>query len=239
MLNKKLSISTAANYLGVSIDTLRRWDKNEKLRAQKSPGGHRYYSKLSLDLYKQNIFALAIEWITGKSQEPKKRFYCPTSIEFKIRLSKLQNTLGKLETLQNYYPLIVAVAGEIGNNSYDHNLGNWPDISGIFFTFDVNKKQIVLADRGLGVFRTLKRVKPSIKNDQDAIHTAFTETISGRAPEARGNGLKFVREVITNNPLKLTFHSGGANIVINGNNKKIKYNKTDTYYSGCLAMLTF
>ena len=156
-----------------------------------------------------------------------------------MRLSKLQNTLGKLETLRNYYPLIVAVAGEIGNNSYDHNLGNWPDISGIFFTFDVNKKQIVLADRGLGVFRTLKRVKPSIRNDEEALHTAFTETISGRAPEARGNGLKFVREVITNNPLKLAFYSGGANIIINGNNKKIKYNKTDTYYSGCLAMLTF
>lgn len=55
MLDEKLSIGSAANYLSVSIDTLRRWDKSGKLRANKSPGGHRYYSKLSLNLYKQDI----------------------------------------------------------------------------------------------------------------------------------------------------------------------------------------
>jgi len=239
MLDEKLNISSAANFLGVSIDTLRRWDKSGKLRANKSPGGHRYYSKLNLNLYKQDIFALATEWVLGKPQNPKNEFYYPTSIEFKARLSKLQSALGKIKALQSYYPLIVAVAGEIGNNSYDHNLGNWPDISGVFFAFDINKKQIALADRGLGILRTLKRVKPSIENDEDALHTAFTETLSGRAPEARGNGLKFVREVITNNPLKLDFYSGSANVVIAENDKKIKCNKTNTYYSGCLALFTF
>jgi len=239
MLNEKLSIGNVANYLSVSIDTLRRWDKSGKLRAKKSPGGHRYYSKLDLDLFKQDIFALAVEWVLGKPQKPKSEFYCPTSIEFKMGLSKLQDALGKLEALKDYYPLIVAVAGEIGNNSYDHNLGNWPDISGTFFTFDVNKKQIALADRGLGILRTLKRVKPSIKNDEEALYTAFTETISGRAPEARGNGLKFVREAITNNPLKLDFYSGNANIIISENDKKIGCSKVNVYYSGCLALLTF
>ena len=239
MLNKKLSIGGAANYLNVSIDTLRRWDKSGKLRAKKSPGGHRYYSKLDLDLYKQDLFALAMGWVLGKPQEPKKEFYYPTSIEFKMKLSKLQSALEKLEALQNYYPLIVAVTGEIGNNSYDHNLGNWPDIPGVFFGFDVNKKQIALADRGLGILRTLKRVKPSIENDEEALYTAFTEIISGRAPEARGNGLKFVREVITNNPLKLDFYSGNANVVISENNKKIKCSRINVYYSGCLALLTF
>jgi len=239
MLNEQLSIGSAASYLGVSIDTLRRWDKNGKLHAKKSAGGHRYYSKLSLDLYRQDLFALATEWILGKPQEPKSEFYCPTSIEFKSRLSKLQDALEKLETLRNYYPLIVAVTGEIGNNSYDHNLGNWPDISGTFFAFDVNKKQIALADRGLGILRTLKRVRPSIKNDEEALYTAFTETLSGRAPEARGNGLKFVREVIASNPLRLNFYSGSANVVIGENNKKIKCSKTNVYYSGCLALFGF
>ena len=239
MSDEKLSIGSAASYLGVSIDTLRRWDKNGKLRAEKSSGGHRYYSKLDLNLYKQDIFALAVEWILGKPREPKNEFYCPTSIKFKMQLSKLQSALGKLDALQDYYPLIVAVAGEIGNNSYDHNLGNWPDISGVFFAFDVNKKQIALADRGLGILRTLKRVKPSIENDEDALYTAFTETISGRAPEARGNGLKFVREVITNNPLKLDFYSGNANVVISENNKKIECSRIDVSYSGCLALLRF
>ncbi|MFC1727083.1 helix-turn-helix domain-containing protein [Patescibacteria group bacterium] len=239
MLKQILSIGEAANYLNVSIDTLRRWDKSGKLRAKKSPGGHRYYSKLDLDLYKQDIFALAVEWVLEKPQEPKNEFYCPTSIEFKTRLSKLQSALGKIEALQDYYPLIVAVAGEIGNNSYDHNLGNWPDIPGVFFGFDVNKKQIALADRGLGILRTLRRVRPSIENDEEALHIAFTETLSGRAPEARGNGLKFVREVITSNPLKLNFYSGSANVIISENDKKIKCEKINVYYSGCLALFSF
>lgn len=239
MVGKKLSISEAAKYLGVSIDTLRRWDKRGKLSAQKSPGGHRYYSKLDLELYKQNIFALATTWILGTSEEPKSEFYCPTSVEFKGRLSKLQSTIQNLESIQNYYHLIVATAGEIGNNSYDHNLGNWPDIPGTFFAFDINKKQIALVDRGLGILRTLKRVKPSIKNDEDALHTAFTEIISGRAPEARGNGLKFVQKVILSSPLKLEFYSGGARVIIDGNDNKMKFSKTDVYYSGCLALLTF
>ena len=38
---------------------------------------------------------------------------------------------------ENIVPLIVAVAGEIGNNSFDHNLGKWPDSPGVFFGFDV------------------------------------------------------------------------------------------------------
>lgn len=239
MLDENLSIGDAANYLSVSIDTLRRWDKSGKLHAKKSSGGHRYYSRLDLDLYKQDIFALAKEWILGKPQEPKGKFYCPTSVEFKMRLSELQSALEKLEALKNYYSLIVAITGEIGNNSYDHNLGNWPDISGIFFAFDTNKKQIALADRGLGILRTLKRVKPSIKNDEDALYTAFTEILSGRAPEARGNGLKFVRKVVTSNPIRLDFYSGSASVAISENNKKIKCVKIDVYYNGCLALIRF
>ena len=239
MLDRKLHIGEASKYLGVSIDTLRRWDKSGKLPAKKSSGGHRYYSYQDLDLYRQDIFALATKWVLGKSVEPKSEFYSPTSTGFKERLSKLQTALEKLEILEEYYPLIVAVTGEIGNNSYDHNLGNWPNISGIFFAFDINKKQVALADRGLGILRTLRRVRPNIENDESALHTAFTEILSGRAPEARGNGLKFVREVVLNNLLKLDFHSGNARVIIEGNSNKIKFSTTDVYYSGCLALLTF
>jgi len=239
MKNKQISIGKAAKYLGVSIDTLRRWDKSGNLTAKKSSGGHRYYLKLDLDLYKQNIFALATKWVLEAPKEPKKEFYCPTSLEFKGRLSRLQTALGKLEVLKKYYSLIVAITGEIGNNSYDHNLGNWPDISGAFFAFDVSKKQIALADRGIGILRTLKRVKPSIKNDEDALYTAFTEVISGRAPEARGNGLKLVKEAILNNPLELNFYSGNAKVFMSGRDKKTKFDRTDVYYSGCLALIKF
>jgi len=239
MNDKELTIGETAKYLGVSIDTLRRWDKSGKLPARKSAGGHRYYSLLDLELFKQDIFALATRWLIETPKEPDTEFYCPTSIEFKGRLSKLQTSLEGVEDINNYYPLIVAIVGEIGNNSFDHNLGNWPDISGIFFSFDVNKRQIALADRGQGVLRTLKRVKPEIKNDAEALHTAFTEVISGRAPEARGNGLKFVLEVVLNRDIELDFYSGQAKVNVSNNALEMKINSTGRYYSGCLALIRF
>ena len=239
MKNNNLNIGEVAKYLDVSIDTLRRWDKNGKLLAKRSEGGHRFYVETDLELFKNDSFALATSWVLGPLKEPEQGFYCPTSSEFKGRLSKLQSDLEKLSDLKEYYPLIVAIVGEIGNNSFDHNLGNWPDVSGIFFSYDTNKRQIALADRGQGVLRTLKRVKPEVKNDEDALHIAFTEVISGRAPEARGNGLKFVLEVVLNKPIELCFYSGGAKVFVDKDIKKMEISKTDLYYSGCLVLIKF
>ena len=39
-----MTIAEAAKQLGVSIDTLKRWDKGGKLRALRSAVGHRVYS---------------------------------------------------------------------------------------------------------------------------------------------------------------------------------------------------
>lgn len=44
-----LSIGEASEYLGVSIDTLRRWTKKAKLTAFVSPGKHRYFKTSDLD----------------------------------------------------------------------------------------------------------------------------------------------------------------------------------------------
>ena len=60
----------------------------------------------------------------------------------------------------------------------------------------MRNRKIVLADRGQGILTTLKRVRPELINSSEAMRLAFTETISGRYPETRGNGLKFVRSII-------------------------------------------
>jgi len=239
MTNKGLTVGETAKHLHVSIDTLRRWDKSGKLPAKKSDGGHRYYSQVDLELFKKDIFALATGWVLGSAKEPESASYCPTSSEFKGRLSKLQSALEKLQDLKEYYPLIVAVVGEIGNNSFDHNLGNWPDISGIYFSFDINKRQIAIADRGQGVLRTLKKVRPDIRNDEEALRVAFTEKISGRAPESRGNGLKFVLQVVLERAIQLEFCSGGAKVSVTKDCKMLNIQRIDTYYSGCLALISY
>lgn len=44
-----MRIGEAAKYLGVHIETLRRWDRSGKLRARRLPGGGRRYSKSELE----------------------------------------------------------------------------------------------------------------------------------------------------------------------------------------------
>lgn len=47
--NKILSIGAAAKYVGVSRDTLRRWEEKGKLLPQRSPTNRRYYTQQQLD----------------------------------------------------------------------------------------------------------------------------------------------------------------------------------------------
>ena len=140
---------------------------------------------------------------------------------------------------EDLLPLIVAVAGEIGNNSFDHNLGKWPDTPGVFFGYDISKRQIVLADRGLGILSTLSRVRPELKDHLDAVRVAFTEIVSGRAPEERGNGLKFVRQVVAENPISLLFRSGDAELRIKKNNNELFIARSHTAIRGCFAIIEF
>lgn len=165
--------------------------------------------------------------------------YCSHRDVFQTRLDRMISLLlSSTVVSENQAYLISAIAGEIGNNSFDHNLGNWRDIQGVFFHHDFASQPriIILADRGQGVFTTLQPVKPELQNDQEAIETAFTEALSGRAPEKRGNGLKFVRQVIHDQQLHLLFSSGLAQAEIND---KLRIHPIDKYVYGCLAVLTF
>jgi len=134
--------------------------------------------------------------------------------------------------------MISAIVGEIGNNSFDHNIGSWVGVMGIFFGYEfVEKKlKIVLADAGKGVFNSLKKVKINLKNDKDALYVAFNEKISGRAPESRGNGLKFVKANIKNTGMHLTFFSGNAKADFNNFEEIVSIDK---YYQGCIAIINF
>lgn len=239
MEEKLLTITEAAEILGVSIDTLRRWDKNGKLVAIRKDGGtHRYYRQSDLEIFASDLLKLAYGWTNDGSELPA-AFYCSTSSIFQARLSKLQDALVQSGTFDLILPLVVAVAGEIGNNSFDHNLGKWPDIPGIFFGYDISKRRVVLADRGLGVLATLKRVRPELKNHLEALRVAFTEIISGRAPEARGNGLKFVREVVAENPISLFFRSGDAELRLKKDDGELFITRSYLNTRGCLAVIEF
>ncbi|MCX6763888.1 MAG: helix-turn-helix domain-containing protein [Candidatus Moranbacteria bacterium] len=234
-----ISISEAAKILGVSIMTLRRWDASGRLSSvRKSPHSHRYYRKEDIEFFRNDLFQVARDWVATGKNFPEE-LYCQNSAIFQARLVKMENALMRDLKTRDIFSLIVSVAGEIGNNSFDHNLGQWQDTPGIFFGYDLNKKQIVLADRGLGILETLKRARPGLKNHSEALRVAFTEIISGRAPENRGNGLKYVRKIISKNPVSLVFQTGNAQLNLSGGNPDLQIKEITDGFRGCLALITF
>jgi hypothetical protein len=147
---------------------------------------------------------------------------CPTRDIFQARLDTLyQETINRKLLPENEAALLTAVVGEIGNNCFDHNLGQWPDLTGCWFSwiyFEEKKSLfVIVADRGQGIRNSLRRVRPDLKGEDEALQLAFEKRISGRSPEQRGNGLKFVRSVINGSDQRaLLFYSGSASIGFGG-----------------------
>lgn len=173
----------------------------------------------------------------GNENLLKPEAYCPTRDVFQARLDHLLTDCLRQLNNESLSYLLVAVAGEIGNNSFDHNLGNWHDVMGIYFAADLSSRQIVLADRGQGIFSTIKKVKPSVASDREALQVAFTEIISGRAPEQRGNGLKFVKKIFEEQNWQLNFYSGNASCKIQGGT--INFADENKKTTGIVALIKF
>lgn len=236
-----ISIRAASDYLGVTITTLRRWHNNGTFKASfVSPGGHRYYSLADLDRKTKGIFRLAAEWASSEQPYlPEHDFYCATSDRFKARYERMTHIIDAIPSLRETASLISSAAGEIGNNSFDHNLGNWPDVGGVFFAYDLGKRIIALADRGVGILTTLRRIRPSLKTDREALGVAFTEYITGRAPEHRGNGLKYVKNALAQAGADLRFQSGDSMLEIRKGKSGFKIKKADIPIRGCSAFMKF
>jgi hypothetical protein len=246
-MTKEFTIKETANKLAVNTQTLRRWDKSGRLKAKRKETGkisRYYYNENEIeDFLSANfsvLFKVAQKWaFDPKPFEIPGRFYCSDKSIFKARLSRFEFDLSQNANFGKTFPLIVAVAGEIGNNSFDHNLGNWPDVSGAFFGYNIDERKVVLADRGQGLLKTLKQVRPELPDHQEALKVAFTEWISGRAPEARGNGLKYVKDVVTNYGFKLFFQSGDAVLNLNKKNKTLKIEKSSNFVRGVFALINY
>lgn len=209
-MDKKVRITEAAKMLGVSAQTLRNWEKSGKLRAERSSGQQRYYSMEALKRFAVDIEALGLVWaMSAIPPELSSEQYCERPDRFTSRVAKMGAALQSDQHFsEELASLLTLIAGEIGDNSFAHNIGNWPDTPGIFYAYDLKKRVIVIADRGRGVRTTLKQVRPSLATDVEALTVAFTEVVSGRNPEKRGNGLKVVRNVIESKEIGLLFRSG-------------------------------
>lgn len=143
--------------------------------------------------------ATTLAWYQGSNTSLDVEQYCPTRDVFEGRLSKLPLAAQKkLRVTDGESFLLAAAVGEIGNNCFDHNLGHWESQPGIYFGYQFNDNHGVvwIADRGRGVYASLHAAHSHITDPQQALELAFEQKISGRFPEKRGNGLKFVRQII-------------------------------------------
>lgn len=198
----------------------------------------RYYASVPAMENTPKITTEAINWaVSGDTRLAPPEILCQTRDVFQARTDRLVNDLKKNIKNDNLVYILVAAVGEIGNNSFDHNLGHWHDAPGVFFRIDDSSRAIILADRGQGVFATIQKVRPHVADDVSALQVAFTEMVSGRAPEKRGNGLKFVKKVIEENQLHLIFYSGEAMAEITRTGITIK--KSDIKIPGTLAHIQF
>lgn len=187
-----------------------------------------------------NIKQLAYQWMTADVDkiDVESSYYCQTRDVFEARNNKMLNFLIQNGVDENSAYLIYAITGELGNNSFDHNLGKWTGIMGVFFRYEYSKKTglIIIADRGLGILGTLKTVVFNLNNHKDAIKLAFTKKISSRVLENRGNGLKFVKQNVINKNFYLELQSGNAKAKINHGMQIVS---TDNHVNGCIAILNF
>lgn len=161
-----------------------------------------------------------LEWYRGDESVPlDPNQYCGTRDVFEGRLHHLLTACEKANVPNGDAALLVAVAGEVGNNAFDHNLGHWIDVPGCCFGYRLQRPRVLawIADRGRGVLRSLQAAVPDLSGDQMALDMAFERVVSGRHPERRGNGLKFVRQVINGHDRRgLVAVSGRASLCFGG-----------------------
>ena len=157
-------------------------------------------------------------------------FFSKTRDIFTARLQSFIHESGRY--------LEAAIIGEIGNNTFDHNFGFISDYpSGVYCNLTYKRNYTVIADYGRGVKQSLMNVVPEIASDLEAVETAFTKRVSGRAPEQRGNGLKFVAETVQENNWYLYFQSGSGSCSIN--REGMAFHEKTFSLRGCLAIIHF
>lgn len=149
----------------------------------------------------------------GQVLDQENVFYNETRDQSNARISKwVRYFQSQKITLQDAV-LLGAILGELTNNAFDHNLGQWDKAPGCVVGFQIdhtnNILQLAIGDRGQGIISSLQSVVGEQVSPEEVLFKAFNERVSGRAPEKRGNGLKFVlKHIIENNNYLLCITQG-------------------------------
>lgn len=145
--------------------------------------------------------------------------YCQFRDSFNARLDRFLKMFRNFGMNEEDSYRATSIVGELGNNVFDHNSGNWPTgISGCFLTaqsYPVEGSiEFAIGDVGVGFLGSLKRAFPELTEDIDAIHKGLAG-YTGRIGEDRGNGLRLVQDWTINAFAgSLCIHSGKGMVTI-------------------------
>ncbi|EEG83164.1 transcriptional regulator, MerR family [Proteus penneri ATCC 35198] len=77
MLQDEFSIAEVADLLGVTKETLRRWDSTKKLKSKRNPdNNYRYYEKEQLMQFEEIQALYKSNWETELQTKPIKNLLC-------------------------------------------------------------------------------------------------------------------------------------------------------------------
>jgi len=141
--------------------------------------------------------------------------HCRYVDEFNARLGRFERMFRNFGLSDEDAHRALIIFGELGNNVFDHNLGNWPtNFSGSIVVAqnypELKRIECVVGDVGVGFLGSLRGAFPELQTDIQAIKKGL-DGFTGRIGEKRGNGLKTIQNWTINNFHGiLTIHSGNG-----------------------------
>lgn len=143
--------------------------------------------------------------------------HCNYRDEFDGRLPRFMQIFQNFGLDINNAAQATTLIGELGNNTFDHNLGSWPtDISGNIIIAQnypkLKKIQIVVGDPGVGFLGSMQPAYPELTNDLEAIKKGLSG-FTGRIGEKRGNGLKLIQQWTINDFYGIVSIQSGAGLI--------------------------
>lgn len=126
--------------------------------------------------------------------------------DFYLKASNIIHLFKSMGIEKEKAEYIVSLIGELVDNTFAHNAGNWPHgehIGGILMAQRYKKTkelEIALSDMGLGIRKTLTAnpAYASIRTDREAIIKALEKGVTSRPQGRGGNGFTYIQEALKN-----------------------------------------
>ena len=145
--------------------------------------------------YKEEIEILdSVQIPEGNNINIHEIMHCFYRDEFNARLGRFIEMFKNFGLTESDAQRATALVGELGNNVFDHNLGNWPtNVSGCIIAAqhypDIHTIEIVVGDPGVGFYGSLKTAFPNISNDIEAIKLG----LAGNTGSSRRNKREWIK----------------------------------------------